>query len=78
MNKLNEYKKFNILYVEDDSIIRINVEKCLGHIFNVISATDGKEGLLSFLSNDIDLIITDLKMPNKNGLIMLKDIEKIS
>ena len=76
MLELDKYKNFNILYVEDESMIRKSVEQCLNYFFNVVSAKDGQEGLNYFLSKEIDLIITDLNMPNKNGLTMLENIRE--
>ena len=78
MVNLKKYKEYNILYVEDEHMIRNNVEGCLKYIFNVICAKDGEEGLKSFLSEKIDLVITDLNMPKKNGLTMLKNIRVVS
>lgn len=68
-----------VLYVEDEDVIRLNVESCLKFLFkNTIVASNGQEGLHKFLEEDIDLIITDLNMPMKNGISMIKDIKKIS
>ena len=71
-------KALNILYVEDESVIRRNVQICLDHIFNVIVAENGEEGLISFHKNNIDLIITDINMPIKNGICMIEEIKKIN
>lgn len=71
-----DFKDFTVLYVEDENIIRSNVEKCLGYVFNVMIAKDGVEGLEIFNNNKIDLIITDVYMPNKDGISMLSDIKE--
>jgi len=71
-------KNFTILYVEDETIIRKNVENCLSYIFNVLVAKDGEEGLDLFEHNKIDLVITDINMPLKDGIEMLEDIKEVN
>jgi len=78
MTQFESLKKYTILYVEDETFIRSNVEDCLKYFFNVIVAKDGKDGLKRFVNDKIDLIITDINMPNKNGLEMLNDIKSIN
>jgi DNA-binding NarL/FixJ family response regulator len=64
-------KNFTVLYAEDDERLRIETEKMLSRIFKkIIVASDGKEGIEAFNNNDIDLVITDIEMPNMNGLTM--------
>lgn len=75
---LENFKDITVLYVEDETGIRSSVEHCLNYIFNVISAEDGQEGLEKFQSEKIDLIITDINMPVKDGLVMLEAIRKVS
>ena len=47
---------------------------------NIILAEDGEVGLNLFLENieKIDLIISDIKMPNRDGLSMVSEIRKLS
>lgn len=78
MTQVESLKNFTVLYVEDESFIRSNVECCLKYFFNVIVAKDGQDGLKRFINDKIDLIITDINMPNKNGLEMLYDIKSIN
>ncbi|TLP35778.1 response regulator [Arcobacter arenosus] len=78
MTQPENSKNFTVLYVEDESFIRTNVEGCLKYFFNVIVAKDGQDGLNIFSNEKIDLIITDINMPNKNGLEMLNDIKLIN
>jgi diguanylate cyclase (GGDEF)-like protein len=42
--------------------------------YEVISASDGMEGIEKFFQEHPDLVITDMKMPNKDGLEVLKEI----
>ena len=74
----DKLKKITVLYVEDEDLIRVNVKICLDYIFNVVSANNGQEGIDKFKNNKIDLIITDINMPIKDGIEMLEEIKKIS
>ena len=79
INKILEYSKnINFLYVEDNAENRESTSNVLSIIFaNIIIAVDGQDGLNKFKENNIDLIITDINMPNLNGIEMIKEIKKI-
>ena len=77
----NLLKRLNLLYVEDDDIIRIELPQLLGGFFsNIYVAKDGKEGLRTYLENQdhIDIILTDINMPYLNGIEMIKKIRGIN
>jgi len=70
-------KPLTVLYVEDDEIVAKNMQKILSKLFdNVIYATNGQTGLEQFQSHDIDIIISDINMPELSGINMLKEIKK--
>jgi len=51
----------------------------LNQLFNnVVSAVDGKDGLEKFQQNNIDIVLTDLNMPNLNGIGLIKEIIAIN
>lgn len=75
---LNAQKKFTLLYVEDEDTIRQNVEDCLKYIFNVVVAKNGNDGIEKFNNDNFDLIITDILMPEKDGIEMLEEIKQLS
>jgi signal transduction histidine kinase/DNA-binding response OmpR family regulator len=67
-------KGSNILVVEDNFDMRNYI---VGHIskdYNIIEASNGKEGLTKVLENIPDLIISDLMMPEMDGVQFLKEI----
>jgi len=75
-----ELKNITILYVEDDQLIREQTWAILNKLFKkVFSAYDGVNGLEIFKEhkNEIDVIVTDINMPNMNGLEMIEAINKI-
>ena len=67
--------KFRILVAEDEKNIREGLKDALeldGH--EVASAEDGSEALKRFHKGDIDLVITDLKMPGLSGEELLEKV----
>ena len=75
------FKNFTALYVEDESQIKVIVASVLSGLFKeFLLASDGEEGLNLFTEHkdDIDLVITDINMPNMNGLDMCSKIREIN
>ena len=72
-------KQQKVLYVEDDEAIMQTFSKILKKVFKeVVTANDGKEGVEAFKQHrDINYIISDIKMPNMDGLEMISEIKKI-
>jgi DNA-binding NtrC family response regulator len=67
--------KGKILIVDDEKNIREGLRKAIElDGYDALTAEDGLMGLKIFQSEDIDLIIADLKMPNMSGEEMLKKI----
>ena len=46
--------------------------------FNILTAENGNIGLDIVKSKTVDLVLTDMRMPEKNGLELLRDINKIN
>jgi len=88
MNEINELyqysKELSVLYVEDDRVISRETSTFLEDFFlTVTTAFDGEEGVTLYKHHKsqteeyFDLIITDINMPRKNGLEMIRDIKAI-
>lgn len=77
-------KKYStrVLLVEDEDVARKTLSFYLNTIFDeVVVACDGDEGNAIFHRNyeakkSFDLVLTDLKMPNKDGIEMIDEIRK--
>lgn len=66
-----------ILVVDDELSIRVMLTHMLeqdGH--EVIVAEDGEQGIILYHENLPDLVISDLVMPNKNGIDMILELKK--
>ena len=61
-----------VLLIDDDDSLRRVVEYSLeeeGH--KVVTATNGTEGLQAFQTRTVDLVLTDIRMPEMDGLELL-------
>ena len=68
-----------ILYVEDNDGLREKAIKLLKKLLhNVYHAADGQEGYEAFKKYRPDIVITDIRMPNMDGLEMIEHIKKVS
>ncbi|RMH69506.1 MAG: sigma-54-dependent Fis family transcriptional regulator [Gemmatimonadetes bacterium] len=66
-----------ILIVEDKEGMRHMLEHVLkDEGFSVISATNGEEGIARVENEKFDLVLTDLKMPRKSGLDVLRAVKE--
>lgn len=68
-----------ILIVDDSSAIL----EMLKYLFkdlvqNIVTAQDGEEALKNCQEQDFDLIISDLEMPNMNGILFGHALRKIN
>jgi DNA-binding response OmpR family regulator len=64
-----------ILVIDDDPDLRETLIAMLedeGH--EVVVAHDGESGIAAYASHSPDLVITDIFMPNKNGIEAIKAI----
>jgi len=80
INKLvNFTKTLKVLFVEDNEEARVAILALLSNFFNDIAvAKDGKEGISLFKADSFDIIISDIRMPNTNGLDMIEQIRQIN
>ena len=72
-------RQFRILVVDDDMrILNFLTSKLKASRYEVITATNGVEGLEQAQAQEPDLIVLDLIMPKMNGLEMLKELRSFS
>ena len=44
--------------------------------FDVTTTLNGREGIESAISNHFDIVLTDVRMPNISGKIVLREIKR--
>jgi DNA-binding response OmpR family regulator len=66
-----------ILIVDDEELIRSVIkEYCQSANFETDEASSGKEALKKIQTNDYDLMVLDIMMPEMDGFTMLKELPK--
>lgn len=71
-------QNLKVLYVEDEDDTRHELSKIIKRrVGKLFIAKNGVEGIESFIANQPDIVVTDLKMPNMDGLEMIKEIRKV-
>ena len=69
----------NILVVDDEELVRATLRQMLESADHVVfEAANGKEALRSFENRAVDLVITDIIMPEKEGIETIIDLRKIA
>ena len=71
-------RNFNILIVDDDAEIAHYIKTELSDWYRFEHASNGKEGLKMLLTGKYDLVISDVMMPEMDGVTMLKKIKSNS
>jgi CheY-like chemotaxis protein len=66
-----------VLVIDDESQIRSMLRLMLERAgYEVEEAPDGMEGIRIYRENPVDLVISDLIMPNKDGIGMMIELKK--
>jgi len=69
-----EQKKQTILIVEDNNSLRLLYQAYLVKKYEVITASNGYEALKKLDNHQVNLVLSDIKMPQMNGLSLRKKI----
>ena len=71
---------FNVLIVDDSSSMRAVIKKTIKVSgFNVgqfLTAADGRDALEVLKEEWVDLVLTDINMPNMNGMELLEEMKE--
>lgn len=69
-----------LLIVDDSTMLRDMLNYALneGGYTDVTEAVDGVDGLAKAKMHEYDLIITDVNMPNMDGLTLISELRKVS
>ncbi len=75
VNGEEKAKIHSILILEDNEELLQLMVKLLGREYNVFTAADGKEGVVVVENEDIDLIVSDIMMPEMDGIEFCKYVK---
>jgi len=68
-----------ILIVDDSSSVRSVVSIALSNAgYEVIQACDGKDALSKMTGQKIHLVVSDVNMPNMDGITFVKELKKLA
>jgi CheY-like chemotaxis protein len=75
--KKDNIQMIRVLVIDDESQIRSMLRLMLERAgYEVEEAPDGIEGIRIYRQNPVDLIISDLIMPNKDGIGLIIELKK--
>ncbi|MDX1671431.1 MAG: response regulator [Balneolaceae bacterium] len=72
--KNGEMKEYTILVVDDDNASHIMVKKLLGDRYNLVHVREAQEAIDTISQTPINLILSDIHMPEMTGLEFLESI----
>lgn len=77
MTEMVEKKNYTILIVDDE----VEYQRAFSYIlqkngYTVLTCSSGREALAQLKANEIDLVMTDLKMPEMDGVELVKQVKQ--
>lgn len=67
-----------IMIVDDSASVRHSVAEALSEAgYNMLEACDGKDALKKLTGSRVHLIISDVNMPNMDGIAMVKEVKQL-
>lgn len=80
MEKNRLYAKEHVILIVEDSVVVVKLLSAAFQRagFRVVTANDGLEALERAIKEDISLIVTDLNMPEMDGITLLNELKENS
>lgn len=67
-------KKGKILVLDDDPVVTLSCKRILGaEGYNIITTDKGEDAIKKISSEEFDLLISDIRLPDINGITVLKE-----
>ncbi len=73
-NKPSTKEKPSVLIVEDDNELRSFISSVLVDNYQIFESDNGEDGIKMAINHSPDFIISDIMMPKKDGIELLKEI----
>lgn len=79
MDNYYDYKKYAILYVDDEEKSLKNFSRAFGESFRILTATNAQDGLalVQKHKDEIGVLMTDQRMPGEKGVWLLERTRQI-
>jgi len=79
MENLYDYRRFAVLYVDDEEKSLANFSRAFGDQFHIFTASNAQDGLklLEEHADEIGLLMTDQRMPGEKGVWLLERARKL-
>lgn len=79
MQPFYDYKKFSILYVDDEEKSLKYFQMAFGGTFRILTAKNAEEGFKLFMehADDIAILMTDQRMPGEKGVQLLEKARQL-
>jgi two-component system probable response regulator PhcQ len=80
MQNSYDYKKFAVLYVDDEEMSLKSFARAFGDQFRIFTAPNAQDGLKLFEKHkdEIGILITDQRMPGEKGVWLLERVRQVS
>ena len=66
-----------VMTVDDSATVRETLETTLTQAgYNVVEAVDGQDALGKWEAQNVDMLVTDLNMPNLDGINLIREIRQ--
>jgi CheY-like chemotaxis protein len=66
-----------LLVIDDEKLARLTIRKILERVgHDVVEATNGADGIAMFRANPCELVVTDIVMPEKEGVETIKELKR--
>lgn len=75
VEELSKIDKPVVLLVDDSEDLRAYLKENLKSKYKIIEASDGKQGWQKALSSHPEIIVSDINMPNMDGIAMVRKIK---
>ena len=73
--------RYNLLIVDDEELIRQGLRARLEYLkidtYEIFEAANGMAALEAVKNHPIDIVITDIRMPDMDGLTLIHEIKKL-